>query len=144
MKIAIVSGYFDPFHVGHLEYLKLARLSADMLIVILNNDNQAALKKGYSFMNERDRLKIISEFRVVDRVILSLDVDTSVCNTLELIANQYNNDTLVFCNGGDRHVAEVPEMEVCTKYNIEMVDGLGEKIESSSELVNKKHENKIS
>ena len=140
MKIAIVSGYFDPFHVGHLEYLKLAKISADMLIVILNNDNQALLKKGYSFMNERDRLKIISEFRAVDRVVMSLDVDTSVCKTLESIAKQFTHDSLTFCNGGDRYITEVPEMEVCTQYNIEMVDGLGEKIESSSKLVSKQHD----
>ena len=59
MKIVVVSGYFDPLHVAHVENISLAKELGDKLIVIVNNDKQAALKKGKSFMEENDRVKII-------------------------------------------------------------------------------------
>ena len=126
-KIA-VSGYFDPLHVGHLEYLELAKSLGDYLIVIVNNDLQAKLKKGKSFMCEDDRVKIVSALRIVDEVVLAIDEDKTVRQTLALI--QPN----VFANGGDRNVGEIPESPICKEHNIKLVDGLGDKIRSSSEL----------
>ena len=38
MKTVAVSGYFDPIHVGHLEYLELAKKLGDRLVVIVNNN----------------------------------------------------------------------------------------------------------
>ena len=70
--IVAVSGYFDPLHVGHIEYLEMAKSLGDKLIVIVNNDNQAALKKGKSFMNEEDRLTIVASLKCVDNVFLSM------------------------------------------------------------------------
>ena len=55
-----VSGYFDPIHVGHLEYLQLAKKLGDNLIVIINNNLQAELKKGSTFMDEKDRMEIVA------------------------------------------------------------------------------------
>ncbi len=123
-----VSGYFDPIHVGHLEYLELAKKIGDYLIVIVNNDLQASLKKGKSFMNENDRVEIVSALRCVDEVFLSIDEDSSVCKSLEHIKPD------IFANGGDRKLDEIPETKVMKKYNIKMVDGLGKKIRSSSDL----------
>ena len=79
MKIVVTSGYFDPLHIGHIECLELARQLGDKLIVIINNDLQAKLKKGKSFMNEKDRMKIISALRCVDEVFLSIDKDKTQC-----------------------------------------------------------------
>ena len=123
-----VSGYFDPIHVGHLEYLELAKKIGDYLIVIVNNDLQASLKKGKSFMNENDRVEIVSALRCVDEVFLSIDEDSSVCKSLEHIKPD------IFANGGDRKLDEIPETKVMKKYKIKMVDGLGKKIRSSSYL----------
>ena len=50
MKVVATSGYFDPIHVGHLECLELASKLGDKLIVIINSDHQAKLKKGDVFM----------------------------------------------------------------------------------------------
>ena len=125
IKIA-VSGYFDPIHVGHLEYLKMAKSLGDILIVIVNNNHQCVLKKGKFFMDENDRLEIVKAIKYVDEVVLSVDKDKTVCKSLELIRPN------IFANGGDRSTDEVPETSVCKKYKIEMVDGLGEKIRSSS------------
>ena len=75
MKIVVASGYFDPLHIGHIEYLELAKKIGDKLIVIVNNDLQAKLKKGKSFMIEGDRMKIISSLKCVDETFLSIDSD---------------------------------------------------------------------
>ena len=128
MTIVAVSGYFDPLHVGHLEYLEMAKQLGDKLIVIVNSDKQAELKKGKSFMNENDRVEIIGALKCVDEVFLSIDEDKSVCKSLEAIKPD------IFANGGDRSLSEIPETAVMEKYNIKMVDGLGEKIRSSSEI----------
>jgi cytidyltransferase-like protein len=128
MKIVAVSGYFDPIHVGHLEYLKMAKSLGDKLVVIINSDYQASLKKGKSFMPEQDRLEIVQALRCVDEVFLSIDKDKSVCKSLEHLKPD------IFANGGDRSLEEIPETVVMKKHNIEMVDGLGEKIRSSSEI----------
>lgn len=123
-----ISGYFDPLHIGHLEYIKLAKALGDHLIVIVNTDKQATLKKGKSFMCEDDRLQIVSQIKNVDEAYLSIDEDKTVCETLAKIKPD------IFANGGDRSVGEVPESTVCDKYGIQMIDGLGNKIRSSSEL----------
>jgi len=123
-----VSGYFDPLHVGHIEYFKLARELGDKLIVILNNDRQAALKKGKSFMPLEERKTILEAIRYVDEVFVSIDNDASVRKSLKYIRPH------IFANGGDRYEYEIPEAKTCLKYDIKMVDGLGKKIQSSSEL----------
>lgn len=126
-KIAI-SGYFDPIHVGHLDYINEAKKLGDKLIVIVNNNHQCVLKKGKPFMDENDRVTIVSSIKHVDEVFLSIDKDKTVCKSLEKIK------PAIFANGGDRKNYEIPESVICNKYNIEIIDGLGEKIRSSSDL----------
>ncbi len=128
-KVAI-SGYFDPLHVGHLEYIKLAKKLGDKLIVIVNNDAQCKIKKGRSFMNQEDRLEIIKSIMWVNDAILSVDSDGTVCKSLALIKPN------VFANGGDRHNKEIPESDICRKLGIKIIDGLGKKIRSSSKITN--------
>ena len=132
-KVVIVSGYFDPLHVGHLEYLQMASQLGDTLLVIINNDEQAKLKKGESFMSEKDRMEILFALECVDEVLISCDNDASVCKSIELAAQFKPMADLIFAKGGDRNFGEVPEVDVCEKLGIEMVDNLGEKIRSSSE-----------
>ena len=127
-KIVAVSGYFDPIHIGHLEYLNEASQLGDELHVIVNNDYQASLKKGRSFMREDDRLEIVRSVKVVDKVSLSIDKDKSVKKTLIQIKPN------IFANGGDQFQGSILEEEVCTKNNIQIIDGLGKKIRSSSKF----------
>ena len=136
MIVVAVSGYFDPIHVGHLEYLKLAKQLGDKLIVIVNNDKQAILKKRKSFMNEKNRMEIVSALQCVDEVFLSIDDDKSVCKSLEFLKPS------IFANGGDRSLSEIPETAIIEKYSIKMVDGLGEKIRSSSKITGIKCDSK--
>ena len=128
MKRVAVSGYFDPIHIGHLEYLKLAKKLGEKLVVIINNNHQCVLKKGQPFMDEADRVEIVKNLKMVDEVFLSIDKDKTVCASLEVLKPD------IFANGGDRSTNEVPESQVCKKYNIKMIDGLGDKIRSSSDL----------
>ena len=126
--IVAVSGYFDPLHIGHLEYFQLAKQLGDKLYVIVNNDFQAVLKKQTSFMNENDRLEIIKSLSIVDNAILSIDKDKSVSETLEKIKPD------IFGNGGDQIKGSILEEETCIRNNIKIVDQLGKKIRSSSEI----------
>ena len=112
MKVVAVSGYFDPIHVGHLEYLNMSKKLGDKLVVIVNNNHQCVLKKGKPFMDEKDRLEIVKSLKMVDEVFLSIDKDKTVCASLEAIKPN------IFANGGDRSVGEVPESKICEKYNI--------------------------
>ena len=127
MKVA-VSGYFDPIHVGHLEYINMAKKLGDKLVVIVNNNYQCELKKGKPFMDEKDRVIIVSNLKNVDEVFLSIDKDKTVCASLEKIKPD------IFANGGDRKNYEIPESVICKKYDIKIIDGLGDKIRSSSDL----------
>ena len=130
-KIVCVSGYFDPVHVGHLEYFKKSKEIGTKLMVIVNNDEQAILKKGKPFMPVDERIKIIKEFRCVDFVIKSIDTDRTVCKTLETVEPKPD----YFCNGGDQNNNTIPETDVCIKRGIELRDGFGDKIQSSSWLI---------
>jgi len=134
-KVVIVSGYFDPLHVGHLEYFKMAKELGDTLVVILNNRKQSFLKKGDEFMLEKDRMEIVYHLDMVDEAILSCDKDKSVCETIRMIKRMKPMDELIFCNGGDRQIDQnnIFEFKVCQELEIPMVDGLGDKIRSSSE-----------
>lgn len=129
MKLVAASGYFDPLHVGHIEYLTRAKTLGDKLVVIVNNDYQAGLKKGNPFMIEGDRIQIIRSLRMVDQVFLSIDLDPTVCKSLAFLKPQ------IFAKGGDRFSSEIPEAKVCKDNNIIIVDGLGEKIRSSSKYI---------
>ena len=133
-KTAIVSGYFDPLHVGHLEYFKLAKDLADELIVIVNNREQCLLKKGDEFMDENDRLEIVFHLDMVDEAILAQDKDKSVSETIEAINRMKPFDKLIFCNGGDRDASNSPEVQVCGELGIDFQQGLGKKIRSSSDM----------
>ena len=133
--IVVTSGYFDPIHVGHLEMLKLSKKLGDQLVVIVNNDKQAELKKGKSFMREEDRLKIVKAIRYVDVALISVDEDKTVCESLQKVSRAYPLHQIIFANGGDRKEEEIPEAKVCKELKIKMVDGLGEKIRSSSKII---------
>ena len=130
-KIVCVSGYFDPIHIGHIEFFKKSRNIGDKLMVIVNNDEQAKLKKGKQFMDLKERVAIIKELRCVDYVRESIDTDRTVCKTLDTIEPKPH----FFCNGGDQNNNTIPETELCIKNNIELRDGFGDKIQSSSWLI---------
>tara|TARA_R100000664_G_scaffold17611_1_gene26602 strand:+ start:4770 stop:5192 length:423 start_codon:yes stop_codon:yes gene_type:complete len=140
MKLAIVSGGFDPVHVGHIELFEKAKDMADDLCVIVNDDTFLERKKGKAFMPLSERLKIIESLKPVDMVVESADQDDTVCNTLEWVRALYKNKYkhMMFCNGGDRTSGEnTPEHKTCEQIGIKPVYKLGKKIQSSSWLLKK-------
>jgi len=142
MKTIVVSGGFDPVHVGHVRMFKESKKLGDKLIIILNNDNWLKKKKGFVFMPEHERKEVLEALNVVDQVILTNhkenDENVSICNELKLIKPD------VFANGGDRKADNIPEYNLCNELGIEMIFNIGgSKIQSSSDLVsnsNKKQE----
>ena len=137
-KAVIVSGYFNPIHKGHLEYFSSAKALGDALFVIVNSDHQRALKGSREFQDENERLIIVSSIKGVDKAILSIDKDRTVCATLKMIADEYSKEyDLAFANGGDQNNDTIPEGPVCKENNITLIDGLGDKIQSSSWLLKK-------
>ena len=137
-KAIIVSGYFNPIHKGHLDYLNNAKAITDKLFVIVNNDHQRALKGSKEFQDEKERMIIVSNIKAVDKVVLSIDTDRTVCKTIESIAKEFGEEfELGFANGGDQNNDTIPEKQVCKKMNVTLIDGLGDKIQSSSWLLKK-------
>ena len=134
----IVSGYFNPLHMGHIELFKNAKAFGDELFVIVNNDTQREIKGSKYFMKEKERVLIINELSITDKVFLSIYKDKTVNKSLEKIHNDFGkNYELYFANGGDQNNNTISEIQVCKKLNIGLIDGLGEKIQSSSWLLKK-------
>jgi glycerol-3-phosphate cytidylyltransferase/D-beta-D-heptose 7-phosphate kinase/D-beta-D-heptose 1-phosphate adenosyltransferase len=133
----IVSGYFNPLHIGHLRMLQAGRAAGDKLVVIVNNDVQQVLKKGSVIMPEGDRREIVAAIGIVDEAVIAVDDDATVIASIELIARREEGRRLLFGNGGDRDsAAVVPEQEVCDRYGVEMVFDMGgtDKADSSSRI----------
>ena len=137
-KAIIVSGYFNPIHKGHLEYFNNAKDLADELFVIVNSDLQRALKESKEFQKEDERLFIVQNIKAVDTAIISIDKDRTVCASIEAIFETYGDQyQLGFANGGDQDNNSIPEAPICKELGIHLIDGLGDKIQSSSRLLNK-------
>lgn len=143
-KTIAVSGGFDPIHKGHVRMILAAAQYGDV-IVILNSDKWLKKKKGYVFMSWDERAEIIRSIRGVVNVVNTInDLDDTVCQTLRDLKRDIGLD--YFANGGDRIIANTPEMAVCSELEIGMLWNVGgEKIQSSSSLVNEakfgKHDN---
>lgn len=131
--VVAVSGGFDPVHVGHLEMFERAKKLGDELVVILNNDNWLLAKKGYVFMSQAERKRIVEALRPVDRVIFTKHPrnpkDMSVARELRALRPD------IFGNGGDRKSHNTPEDDICREYGIRRAYNLGPKVQSSSSLV---------
>ena len=138
-KLLIVSGYFNPIHKGHLEYFNNAKELADELFVIVNSDLQRSLKGSKEFQKEAERLFIVQNIKAVDKAMISVDQDRTVCASIRSVFERYGDTYQIgFANGGDQYNHSIPEAPICLELQIELIDGLGAKIQSSSWLLNKK------
>ncbi len=137
-KAIIVSGYFNPIHKGHIEYFQNAKTKGDELFVIINNDLQRALKGSKEFQDEKERVFIVENLQLVDKCFLSIDKDRTVVESIKMIFNEFGKEyQLSFANGGDQNNHTIPERPICEELGIDLIDGLGDKIQSSSWLLRK-------
>ena len=137
-KAIIVSGYFNPLHKGHIELFEISKQLCDMLIVIVNSDLQRYLKGNKEFQLEEERLEIIKSIRYVDWATISIDTDKTQNESIKEIYSIYKDThKLAFANGGDQNNNTIPEADICRELGIELIEGLGNKIQSSSWLFDK-------
>lgn len=139
-RASIVSGYFGPLHVGHLDLFHAASQRSGHLIVIVNSDAQQALKKGRVIQTDQDRARIVRELRVADDVVVSVDSGRGIDRTLDVVRAAYPDTVLEFCNGGDQDdAAKVPqeELDSMARNDITMVFGIGgtDKADSSTRIL---------
>ena len=147
MKTIVISGYFNPLHTGHLDYIDEAKSLGDILIVIVNNDAQVKIKGSQPFLNQGDRLRIVSSLKNVDLAIVAIDRDATVVASLRELwkrnQSQPNlglavdvDNHMVFANGGDRKQGNTPEEDFCRSVGIETAYNVGgEKTQSSSRIL---------
>lgn len=137
-KAIIVSGYFNPIHKGHLEYFNNAKALADELFVIVNSDLQRELKGSKEFQDENERLFIVQNIKAVDKAFISIDKDRTVCESIKKIHLDFSKEyQIAFANGGDQDNNSIPEVPICKELGVELIDGLGDKVQSSSWLLKK-------
>ena len=126
----MVSGGFDPVHVGHIRLILDASKFGDV-IVVANSDQWLYRKKGFVFMTFDQRKEILDSIKGVVLVDSVNDTDGTVCEAIRRIKPDF------FANGGDRKKTNTPEVDVCNQLGIELLWGVGgtSKTVSSSDLV---------
>ena len=129
VKRIMVSGGFDPLHVGHVKMIQKAS-EWGQVIVVINSDDWLIRKKGYVFMPWEEKAEIIGNIKGVSIVSGVNDADGTVCEAIQRLRPD------AFANGGDRKEENTPEMEICDNLGIQMFWSIGGgKIQSSSWLV---------
>jgi D-beta-D-heptose 7-phosphate kinase/D-beta-D-heptose 1-phosphate adenosyltransferase len=135
-KTIMVSGGFDPVHVGHIRMIREAAEYGDV-IVVANSDNWLHRKKGFVFMEFGKRSEILSSIKGVILVDSVDDTDGTVCEAIRRHQPYY------FANGGDRGKSNTTEQDVCEEIGVELLWGIGGdyKADASSTLVNRFRKN---
>src|SRR3989344_3927018 len=122
-KVVMVSGGFDPLHIGHIRLFKDAKKLGDRLVVVLNNDHWIRRKKGVEFMTDKERKEIIEAVAEVDKVILTgheeNTTDMSVCRELAKLRPD------ILANGGDRNEKDAKNPESSLYKEIKLCRKLG-------------------
>lgn len=136
--LVIVSGYFNPIHKGHIEYLKRSKELGDFLYVIVNNEHQRELKGSKAFMIDEERKIVLESIKYVDKAMVAIDTERTVNESIKFIMNEVGSEfnRYIFANGGDQNRSTIGETKLCEELGIELADGLGDKIQSSSWLLN--------
>jgi cytidyltransferase-like protein len=114
----MVSGGFDPVHVGHIRMIREAAKYGDV-IVIANSDEWLHREKGFNFMEFSSRYEILDSLKGVILVDSVNDTDGTVCGAIRRHRPTY------FANGGSRHESNTPEVLLCKELGVELLWGIG-------------------
>jgi len=135
--IVILSGGFDPPHVGHVRMIQDAATKGRKVIVGVNSDNWLMRKKGYIFMPWTERVEMIQAIKGVGEAVGFNDDDNSADDVILKVRERFPKANVAFANGGDRKDGNTPEAQACFFARVDMLWGIGgeEKAQSSSTLV---------
>ena len=135
--VIVLSGGFDPMHVGHLRMIQESAKMAEIVIAGVNSDEWLMRKKGYVFMPHEERVEMVQGTRGVSKAMAFDDDDNSACDLLRRVRALWPNFKVAFANGGDRTSDNIPEIPVADELGVHLIWGVGGgKVQSSSDLVN--------
>jgi len=135
--VIVLSGGFDPMHVGHLRMIQESAKMAEIVIAGVNSDEWLMRKKGYVFMPHEERVEMVQGTRGVSKAMAFDDDDNSACDLLRRVRALWPNFKVAFANGGDRTSDNIPEIPVAEELDVHLIWGVGGgKVQSSSDLVN--------
>jgi cytidyltransferase-like protein len=137
MRIALVTGGFDPIHSGHIQLLREAGKLGDIVVVGLNSDDWLKRKKGAAFMSQGERMTIVRHLHMVHSTLSFDDRDDTACDAIALALKKWPDYIIRFCNGGDRIASNTPEFETYKDHPRVQFrwDVGGDKVQSSSDLL---------
>ena len=134
--VIVLSGGFDPMHVGHLRMIQESAKMAEIVIAGVNSDEWLMRKKGYVFMPHEERVEMVQGTRGVSKAMAFDDDDNSACDLLRRVRALWPNFKGAFANGGDRTSDNIPEIPVAEELDVHLIWGVGGgKVQSSSDLV---------
>ena len=112
----LLSGGFDPVHIGHVQMIEAARPYGEVHIAV-NSDDWLMRKKGFVFMPFEERCAILEAMGCKTHSVD--DSDETVCEAIERLRPEY------FGNGGDRTKENTPEQFLCERLGVTIVYELG-------------------
>jgi len=134
--IMILSGGFDPLHVGHIRMIQHARDMAALVVVGINSDEWLRRRRGRVITKFEDRCQIVASIRGVTSAVGFDDADDTAVALIKMVVRLSPGARIAFGNGGDRTSTNVPEVQICNELGVDLVWGVGgTKVESSSGVI---------
>tara|TARA_R100001015_G_C4624356_1_gene182481 strand:- start:1239 stop:1625 length:387 start_codon:yes stop_codon:yes gene_type:complete len=114
----MISGGFDPIHVGHIRLIREAAKYGEVIVAI-NSDEWIFRRKGFNAIGFKEREEFLMAIKGVTNVVPVNDEDDTVCTAL------IEHRPTYFANGGPRNQDNTPEKIVCEELGIEMLWDIG-------------------
>lgn len=128
-RVTLANGSFDLLHVGHVRYLRGAKVLGGKLVVAINSDESVrALKgEGRPVMPAEERAEIVAALADVDAVVIFPELD------VRAIIREIRPD--IQAKGTDYTADSVPERDVVAQYGGRVAIVGDPKDHSTSEII---------